>query len=78
MSFWGAFGDPGITLSGFLGYRKDVGILTDTVGDQTWMTGSAGTAVDVLVTCDSSKGRRVWEEGGELFAPIGHFGCLRG
>ena len=34
------------------------------------MTGSAGTAVDVLVTCDSSNGRRVWEEGGEIFGPV--------
>ena len=35
------------------------------------MTGSAGAAVDVLVTCDSSNGRRVWEEGGEISAPSG-------
>ena len=42
------------------------------------MTGSAGTAVDVLVSCDSSNGRRVWEEGGEKSSPIAHFGCLRG
>ena len=31
-SFWEAFGDPGITLSGFLGYREELGILTDTLG----------------------------------------------
>ena len=34
------------------------------------MTGSTGTAVDVLVTCDSSKGRRVWKEGGEKFVQV--------
>ena len=32
------------------------------------MTGSAGTAVDVLVSCDSSNGRRVWEEWGRKIA----------
>ena len=45
-SFWEAFADPGVTLSGFFKVQERV-------GDQTWMTGSAGTAVDVLVTCDS-------------------------
>ena len=40
------------------------------------MTGSAGTAVDVLVTCFSYTGRRVWQEGGGKSAPICDFGAL--
>ena len=38
------------------------------------VTGSAGTAMDVLVTCFSKKGRRVWEEGVQKFSPMGELG----
>ena len=34
------------------------------------MTGSAGTVLDVVVSCDSSNGRRVWGEGGEILTKI--------
>ena len=52
-SFWEAFGDPGVTLSGFFRVPERGWNFDRHLGDQTWMTGSAGTAVDVLVTCDS-------------------------
>ncbi len=59
---------------------KEVGKTSHTLDTRRGrrMTGSAGTAVDVLVTCDSCNGRRVWEEGGEKLPPIGHFGCWPG
>ena len=60
--------------------KKEVGRNSHTLDARRGrrMTGSAGTAVDVLVTCDSSNGRRVWEEGGEISAASGHCGCRRG
>ena len=38
------------------------------------MTGSAGTVLDVMVECDSSNGRRVWGEGGEILRQVGPAG----
>ena len=69
-SFWEAFGDPGVTFSGFCMVPERVWNFVGHRGDQTWMTGSAGTAVDVLVTCDSYNGRRAWEEGGEKSSQV--------
>ena len=41
------------------------------LGDQTWMTGSAFRYWSLWLNTIVSKGRRVWEEGGEKSPPIG-------
>ena len=41
------------------------------------MTGSAGTAMDVLVSCDSLKKEGGLGEGVKDFPPIGSWGCFK-
>ena len=41
------------------------------LGDQTWMTGSAFRCWTLWLNTIISKGRRVWEEGGEISRPGG-------
>ena len=63
-SFWEAFGDPGVTLSGFFRVPERGWNFDGHRGDQTWMTGSALRRGTFWLNTIVSKGRRVWEEGG--------------
>ena len=65
MPFWEAFGDPGVTLSGFFRVPERGWSFDGHRGDQTWMTGSALRRGTLWLNTILSKGRRVWEEGGE-------------
>ena len=71
-SFWEAFGDPGFTLSGIFRVPERGWNFDGHLGDQTWMTGSAFRCWTLWLNTIVSKGRRVWEEGGEKSPPMEH------
>ena len=64
VSFWKAFGDPGVTVSGFFRVQEGGWNFAGHLGDQTWMTGSALRRGTFWLNTIVSKGGRVWEEGG--------------